>query len=730
MRAHGVGIACLVGLALACGRGPGVDTDGDGLSDDQEKVFGTDPANPDTDGDGIPDGRDPEPKGEPPALSLTAGSVYHDDTDRRCVNLVATLTVNGGQPLSGEDVTFETSAGEFSAIVPGADGTYSTTLCTNGHDTVEVTVRYRGTDKRVTIAFDLRIPQPGVNPPPYPKDQALEGRLEVFALDARTAGLPNGESPQPFPGAYVLVQKDGETLFHGVTDPQGHAVFQGAGLVGPVDVTVGADGYRFTTYLELDAAVLSVAMVELDPVLPRDKARVGAIEGGVIGFAGEGGLPPMPKDGSLIYSDTHPVPIAIAQLAIRNVPLSSMSMGSVLQPPADPANPFSLPRNMVVYQPDPDTGAYPKTFRMENVPEGRYLVFALAGLATGVLQAINDPYKLQVKPLALAIGHVTVVGGQTTQVEDLVLDIDLAMSGVGASEETTFIALGEPPKDPLTGKDLPNRLAMPVMDTGGEGFVWVAVDGSYNSPVGFAGPIGIRFPGDDNPSFEALGLTLNRLAVGLAGRSSYCGADPPGISTPVRPQVVAGDTVTFDSFLDLPEPLVPSRPASGVPGAPGLDTVSTEPFTGRIEWKAVKNPRAPDLYAVRLNYLTAAPRNLLLETTEPACEGKGSLGGPKSHCLWELFVPGGRTAIDLPVFPDDAPVRPVLANPAPTQPPAEGEPEPPQHYAADTIEIELNAYLLGASGKPYDYNRDFAYSDVNLSCEVVSQDSYLVQVKM
>lgn len=33
-----------------------VDLDGDGLSDDQEKLLGTDPANPDTDGDGINDG--------------------------------------------------------------------------------------------------------------------------------------------------------------------------------------------------------------------------------------------------------------------------------------------------------------------------------------------------------------------------------------------------------------------------------------------------------------------------------------------------------------------------------------------------------------------------------------------------------------------------------------------------------------------------------------------------
>ena len=37
------------------------DSDRDGLTDQQEKILGTDPENPDTDGDGIIDSKDPNP---------------------------------------------------------------------------------------------------------------------------------------------------------------------------------------------------------------------------------------------------------------------------------------------------------------------------------------------------------------------------------------------------------------------------------------------------------------------------------------------------------------------------------------------------------------------------------------------------------------------------------------------------------------------------------------------
>ena len=47
----------------------------------------------------------------------------------------------------------------------------------------------------------------------------------------------------------------------------------------------------------------------------------------------------------------------------------------------------------------------------------------------------------------------------------------------------------------------------------------IAIDGAYYPRAGqpaFTGTVPVRFPDDDDPVIQELGLTLNRLAVGLA----------------------------------------------------------------------------------------------------------------------------------------------------------------------------------------------------------------------
>lgn len=720
MRAWFLRGTCLLALVMAgsgCGRDLGPDRDGDGLTDKQEARFGTDPDNPDSDGDGIPDGADPEPMGEGPRILLTASPVYQVQGGQLCSNVVGILRDGSGLPMPGCEVTFEWPLGPIAPVESREDGSYRVRACSDQRVRASVTARYDDPDDLYqetvdSIALSLEDPiEPGVNTRPHVGAGPLDGTLRVYALARPFAG-----SPQPFEGAQVVVQKGAQSWVV-FTGPEGYVDLVDPGLKGPVDVTVGADGFRFTSYLGVDAANVAVLMVPLDPVLPRDAAKVGSIRGEVKGFLGEGGLPRWPG-GYLVDQFNNPaaeLPVAIVQLAIRDVPLSSMSMGSVLEAPED-INDLPIPSNMALCGLS-DSSEEPcnATFQLRDIPAGQYLLFALGGTASRVFDALEDPYSMIFRPRGLAISRVQVLPGEEV-VQDLMLNIDLR-----PEEGTTVdIALDNQPLDWQTGQPLANRLVMPVMETGGEGFIFVSVDGSYFPRKGqapFTGAVPVRFPEDDHPVIRELGLTLNRLAVGLAGRASFLGGDPPGISTPVRPGVKAGDRVEFTSpsaWLDVPRIRSPQPVDADLP----LDTLSIDTFDGTITWDAVTRPRTPDLYVARINYLTAAPPNAAMQ--QPG----GTLGGPRSHCLWELFLPPDRTSVTLPTLPAEATIRPVLGNPQPT-------PEDdlsPHRFGPNTIEVEVNAYLLGAGGKPFNYGNDFAYQDVNVQCAVVSQDSVPVDI--
>lgn len=731
MRAVFLRGACVAAMALAvagCGRDLGPDRDGDGLTDGQEARFGTDPDKFDSDGDGIPDGADPEPMGDGPRILLTASPVYQVQGGDLCSNVVGVLRDGLGQPMPGCEVRFEWPLGPIAPVESREDGSYRVQACSDQRVRASVTARYDDPDDVYqetvdSIALSLEDPiEPGVNTRPHVGAGPLDGTLRVYALTRPFAG-----SPQPFEGAQVVVQKGAQSWVV-FTGPEGYVDLAVPGLTGPVDVTVGADGFRFTSYLGVDAANVAVLMVPLDPVLPRDAARVGSIRGVVKGFLGEGGLPRFPPgtiwDSALNGGE---FPIAIVQLAIRDVPLSSMSMGSVLEAP-DPVSGFlPIPLNMALCSLDDEPDAvctglsddYPGgIFEMKNVPAGQYLLFALGGMASDVVEALTDPYSMIFKPRALAISRVRVEPGETTEDVELLMNIDL----MPEQGKMVDVALDNQPDDWQTGEPLPNRLVMPVMDTGGEGFIFVAIDGAYYPRKGqpaFTGAVPVRFPDDDDPVIQKLGLTLNRLAVGLAGRATYNGGDPPGISTPVRPGVQTGDFVDFthaNAWLDVPRIRTPQPVGPGQP----LDTLSADTFGGTITWDPITRPRTPDLYVARVNYLTAAPSNMLGEG--------GTLGGPRSHCLWELFLTPDRASdmpsVTLPEFPAEATIRPVIANPQPT---AEDDLSP-QRFGPKAIEVEVNAYLLGGNGKPFDYGNDFAYQDVNVQCAVVSQDSVPVAV--
>lgn len=704
---------------LGCSRELGRDTDRDGLTDRQEHIFGTDPNNPDSDGDGIIDGKDKEPKGRGPTLSLTASPVYEiDDSETRCSDLSAKLTNGMGVPIEGEEVIFSSDWGKIEkGNIPDSNGIYNAKICSDKKVIAHVMAKYDNPNDlylpavaEITIAFTIEedMPQPGVNPKPYTDAGNIAGFLRVFALDGDTVGK-DGVYPMPFEGAYVLVEK-GEKHWSGITGNQGFIEFSDPDLVGPVNVSVGAKGYKFTTYIDVDGSNIAVAMVRMDPITGKDLNRVGNIEGVVRGFDGEGGLMPFPVEGNILDPKSE-IPVAIVQIALKNVPLSSISMGNILMPPdKETTGAIPIPSNLVIFS---RTNPENARFKLKDIPEGQHLIFALGGVARGIIDSMSDPYKLDFNPRALGIVRVQVKGGETTN-QDILMNIDISP----VKEKSVFVALGALPIDWQTGKPFPNGLLLPVVDTGGEGFIFVDVDSSYNQP-NFQNPIQIRFPEQDDPVIKQLGLKLTNLAVGLAGREAYFGADPPGISTAVLPNVKSGDFVDFskpDAWLEAPQGIYPKPPDKNMP----LDIVSVDKFAGKVEWKPVKGH--VDLYIVRLNYMTGAPINPLIYDEKTGIYG--SVGGPRSHCIWEIFVPKEKTSIMLPKFPADAPAKPELRNPVPNI----GDESTPHHYGPNTIEIELNAYRLGAE-KLFDYNRDFLYSDVNLNALVVSQDSYLVDVE-
>ena len=71
---------------------PFIDSDGDGLSDEEELLLGTDPYNPDTDGDGLTDYEEVRIYGTDPLNPDTDGDGYLDGEE----------VLSGHDPLRGD----------------------------------------------------------------------------------------------------------------------------------------------------------------------------------------------------------------------------------------------------------------------------------------------------------------------------------------------------------------------------------------------------------------------------------------------------------------------------------------------------------------------------------------------------------------------------------------------------------------------------------------------------
>ena len=322
---------------------------------------------------------------------------------------------------------------------------------------------------------------------------------------------------------------------------------------------------------------------------------------------------------------------------------------------------------------------------------------------------------------ALGIHTVTVKKGEVTE-QNIELNIGL-MDG-DKDTKTMEIHLDNFPDDPracgqnkdesdhnLTNcMEIPNALVVPILNTGGDGFITVDVKTNYNFED-FQNPIYTVVPTNSHFRIRELGLNITPLIVGIASRAARDGADPPGIST----AIYQGD----DTYVDFTQsstwgaiPLIqsPEPPPLSMSLDSKISSIE-KPYT--IKWYPSSDIKKPDVYAIRLNYMVSSPANIFIE---------GSIGGPRSHLLWEIIVPGSINEITLP---DISELTEHLKNPIPN---TESETNP-FIYCENDLEIEITAYYLGAFNKSFNYNRNFEISDLSLHAKAASQDSFIIEVK-
>jgi hypothetical protein len=732
-------LALLLGLSLvACQPGEPEDSDGDGLSDAQEARFGTDPLNPDTDGDGLWDGEDGTPLGDVTLEDLVLGveaSPSEETEEGFSVRLTVTALAPGGAPVEGLALDGTSDFGTLSAVVAEGQGSYGCVLVSQTEGVARVSFETRYLERRVT-AFLLvylgsaQVPLPGVATGAFAGLGGIDGYLKVYAVDGASLEANTGK-PLPKAGARVLValSKDPSRRWVGVTGADGTVDFQDPDLEGPVDITAAAEGCRYFTVVEVNAANVSLPLAPLDPVPGLEDDRTGVLTGVVRGFDGSGAVEAFPPSEGFSLLN-----VGLIQTAIRNAPLCSLNMGYVLQYKDVTLGGLGslitdlTPPNMVLYTDgDPDSA----TFKIEGMKPGKQLVFVLAGQAKGVDKAMQDPYRMDFKPLAFGMKMVEIRAGEESWVE-LDLGVDFRQPG----QVQQFLAnVGDLPSDHVTGAPLPNGMALSVMDTGGLGYIFSQVNTAYNQP-GFENPMNLLYPAADSALVKGLGLDLLNMYVLLGARGAYLGSDPPGISTVIRRQFPADQPLQLDRsyvWLDLPQVVQPTppdpTPAARCPSGtkiadpPGacvfadapshfypLDRAGGTLKDRRFQWLPLTGAFQPDVWVLRLSYMVSAPANPLL---------KGyAIGGPDTYLLWEVVLPAARTSYVLPVLPADFP-GPELRNPVPNLDNAKD----PMHFGPDTLEVEMTAYLMGER-KTFDYHDDFAFEDLNLDSLAVGQDSF------
>lgn len=726
--------SALIGIASCTAEERGFDSDGDGLSDEQERLFCTDPYLADTDGDTIPDALDPSPCDQLRVNVVpTVVSVISTESKAMATVHIAVRDVNG-RWIDEESIDVRTTFGELTptkkigtglfevSISSSIDGAAEVTFALASYgvlETIRIELKLKGEDPDIRppdghdpddpnpeldelSCEDFALAMPGVNPGIYADSGAMEGKLVVAAVDGQSLDWSDSEL-RPKSDAYVQVDLADGSVLYGTTDDHGCIMFEDERLDGEVTVTVGAKNARYITLTHFDSRVVIFPIILRDITQKEAQTKGGKVTGTVRGFWGETGLPTLPRQNTNVLGTIN---IAIVQAAIRNTPLSSINTGSILRPPegdSATAELFDIPPNLVLSNlRDPSLSR----FSLDKLQPGKYVIFALAGAGGNIMAASQNPYELKFEPMALGVKEVEVRAGEVIDI-DLPLLVDLR-----SDTDKARLHFGQLPIDPRTGTPLPMGLVLPMIRTG-KGYIFLDVNSSWNLP-NFSNPISLIFPRGVDEVLASYGLSVDPMVVGLAARQARAGFDLPGISTRIS-------HVPFEDGASETSPTVYMNDGGGWPELPGfvkpkppqseaVDAVGESLFPERqVAWKMRSDA---DMTILRLNYMTPPVHNKILNS---------DIGASQAHLLWEVYVPAPYREVVLPRLHERAPDYPVLVNYEPTTK------EDAYQYDEKTIELEINAYYMGP--KVFDYRRNFFFEDVNINAQGVSQDSYLISVR-
>ncbi|MBQ9396365.1 MAG: hypothetical protein IJU23_12755 [Proteobacteria bacterium] len=748
MMRHYPWLTALFILVAGCtSESAGTDSDGDGLSDYQESLFCTDPNNPDTDGDTIPDAQDPSPC-EAPRIYISSRITSTEATETSA-SAVLMISLKTARDLWVSDVDIDVSStfGTISPIQKKADGLFTCELSSTESGTAIVTIQTvtdGQPDGRAIESMQIELALKPVDPPDNPKDppdnpkdppdnppdNPPETCTDILCEDCvileepganpgryADAGMVNGDlwvmaidgtcldwddDLKPYKDAFVQVDfKDGSHLT-ARTNEAGWVHITDSRLNGTVDVTVGAEGARYVTWMNTSSRVISAPIHQRDITQAEAAQKGGELTGIVRGFWGETGLEAFPKENSNVFGTIN---MAIVQVAIRNMPLSSMNTGAILLPPdskSQTAEYFEIPPNLVLANySNPDISKY----RLNTLKPGKYIVFALAGAGGNIMIASQNPYELHFTPMAMGIAEVEVKAGQTVYA-DIPLTIDLRKD----DNDIIDLHFGQLPEDPKTGKPLPMGLLLPLFNTG-KGYIFNDVNSAYNFDD-FQNPMKVIYPKAIHDTLASYGLKMQPMAVGLAARKAISGFDQPGISTlilhPERQPDGSLSTVYMNDNRKWPQ--LPTFKTPNPPSDSALDAVGGKLNPSRkIAWNS---PEDADMTVIRFNYMTPPIHNKILNS---------DIGSSQAHLLWEIFVPSPDTEFVLPKLDLSAPDYPVLVNYAPTSG------TEAYQYGPHTVELEISSYYMGP--KSFNYHSNFLLDDINMNAWGVSQDSYLIDAE-